>query len=143
MKSCLILPLILCVAGCASPEERRQTDLMDRIEKQVQLPSGAGEITRFARAYKFSSQDHVIALYFVPNARPDQAFCDGARGGGPTNGQIALACPPPEGMKAGDRRWFGNDVYLPAVFDGGCNYLDIGYDVRKRSITIGRCHGVG
>jgi len=136
MKRFLILAAALSMAACSSPEARRQADLMNKIEKEVRLPPGAEAIDSFARAYKFESPDRVVAFYFFPVDQPDQWFCDGAKKGGRTNGQIALACPPPDGMKAGERRWFGDDVSLPDRSDGGC---DIEYDVGSNTITFATC----
>lgn len=143
MKSILILASAIFTAACTSPETQRRTELMNEIENEVKLPPGSGIIDGFARAYKFASSDRVVAFYFVPDGGHDRWFCEGAKKGGRTNGQIALACPPPEGMKAGERRWFGDDVYLPDVCDGGCNYIDVEYDVGSRKVISARCHGVG
>ncbi|MDB5714312.1 MAG: hypothetical protein JWO15_1709 [Sphingomonadales bacterium] len=76
-------------------EEREQTDLMNTIENKVRLSPDAGKIERFARSYKFGPSDRVEAFYFVPDVQRDQGFCEGAKSGGRTNGQIALVCPPP------------------------------------------------
>ena len=140
LKSQLALAVTLVIVGCASTDERRHTNLMNNIEKEIQLPPGAAKISQYARAYKFDSHDRITAFYFIP--QNVDGFCQGAKRGGRTNGQIALACPPPDGMKAGERRWFDNDVYLPEVNDGGCNYIDVEYDLKTNAVTYAQCHGL-
>jgi hypothetical protein len=141
LKCYLTVSAALFVVACASPEERRRAEIMNAIEKEIQLPQGAGEMTRYARTYKFASPDRVIGFYFVPDKDYDDWFCQGAKKGGATNGQIALACPPPDGIAAGERRWFDADVHMPAVSDGGCNYVDVEYDMKTNRVTSARCHG--
>lgn len=143
MKPYYALAVTFLMVACSSPEVRQHTALMQTIENNLRLPQEAGKIEKFGRAYKFGSPNRVEAFYFVPNVQHDDRFCEGAKGGGRTNGQIVLACPPPDGMKAGERRWFDNDVHLPSVNDGGCNYVDVVYDIRLRKVFSARCHGVG
>lgn len=143
VKVHLVFSALLCIAGCTPPEERQQVELMDAIEKAIRLPPDAGTLARFARVYKFASSDRVIGFYFVPDDEPDEQFCQDTKMGGRTNGQIALACPPPEGMTADERRWFANDVHLPRVSDGGCYYIDVEYDLKRNVVTSARCHGEG
>lgn len=132
----------LYATACSSPEVRRHVQIMDDIERTMVLPPGAGNLGRFARAYKLQSSSEVIAFYFVPEADNSQLSCEVAKVGGPANGQLALLCPPPVGMRAGERRWFSNDVHLPDVCDGGCNYIDVRYDIRTRKLLSAVCHGV-
>lgn len=114
---------------------------MDTIEQGIKLPIGAEQLPRYARAYKFTSPDRVSAFYFIPDDSFDGEFCTVARSGGRTNGQIALLCPPPDGMEPGERRWFRDDVDLPDVLDGGCSYITVEYDVQRKAITSASCNG--
>jgi len=141
MRQRLFLAALLWLSGCAQTEEHQRAELIGKIEQSIHLPVGAYPLSAYARVYKFSSQDRVTAFYFVPDVKHDQWFCDGAKKGGRTNGQVALACPPPKGMKADERRWFGDDVYLPDVCDGGCGYIDVEYNVKSGSVISAKCHG--
>jgi hypothetical protein len=141
MKAFIPLAAFIYVTGCSSPEQVRRKELMDIIEKQIRLPSGAEEMNRYARAYKFASSDKIVAAYFLPPSKLDEQFCEGAKEGGQRNGQIALACPSPEGMKADESRWFDNDVYLPDISGDGCGYIYVVYDLRKRAVMYARCNG--
>jgi hypothetical protein len=143
MRLRFVLAAAFLMAACSSPEKRQQAELMDQIEQKVLLPREAGKIERFARAYKFGSADRVEAFYFVPDGQHDPWFCEGAKKGGRTNGQVALACPSPDGLEAGERRWFGNDVHLPAANDGGCDFIEVVYDIRSRTVASAKCNGHG
>ncbi len=129
------------VAGCASPEERRRADLMDEIERNVVLPPGAQPLRTYARTYKFVAPERVEAFYFTPDDRLDGDFCAGTKEGGRTNGQVLLACKPPWGLGAGQRRWLDDDVHLPAVSDGGCYYISINYDLSDGGRPEAYCNG--
>lgn len=141
MKRHFILLSALLAAGCGSAEQRRHAKLMDAVEQSLKLPNGAEQLPLYARAYKFASPSRVVASYFIPDGSFDGGFCAEAKSGGRTNGQIALLCPPPDGMKAGERRWFADDVYLPDILDGGCSYIAIEYDVHRKAIISANCNG--
>lgn len=114
---------------------------MDAIERDIRLPPGARPLKEFARTYKFASPSRVVAFYFIPSKQHDEWFCQMAKKGGPTNGQIVLGCPSPDGLRAGERRWLGDDVSLPDVCDGGCGYIDVEYDLKSKAVTSAHCHG--
>ena len=114
---------------------------MNAIERSIQLPSGAKSLNQYARIYKHASSTLVAAFYFIPDDEHDEWFCKGTKEGGPTNGQTLLACPPPDGMRAGERRWLGEKVFLPKVSDGGCYYIDLQYDLKSGTVTHAQCQG--
>jgi len=141
MKLPAILIAILCLSACSSPQERRQAEIMDRIEQQVKLPTGAEPLERYARTYAFKSRDRVSALYFLPDLANDEG-CRIAKGYGPKSaGAVARLCPPPDGMKAGERRWFKDAEALPIIFDGGCGNIDIEFDLKTGSVIFAHCNG--
>jgi hypothetical protein len=141
MKFHLSLAPIFLIAGCTSSEQPQHTKIMDAIEQGVQMPSEARPLNQFSRTYKYASSNRVVAFYFVADDKPDDRFCSRTKEGGRKNGQVLLACPPPEGMKAGERRWLNEDVSLPDVNDGGCSYIDVEYDLKSKSVTRADCHG--
>ena len=115
---------------------------MDTVERQVRLPTGAVALERYARAYAFGPNDRVAAYYFLPDERRDVSDCRGAQAGGALNaGQIALICPPPIGMEPGERRWCATERHLPVVYDGGCSYIEVEFDMRRDSIVRVECNG--
>lgn len=141
MARLLFAVLLLCVGGCSPHVRSEQTVIMDMIERQISLPKGARPLKTYARAYAPSSNERVSALYFRPDA--SLSSCAGAKAGGPTNGQIALLCPPPDGFKAGERRWLTNSRLLPSVSDGGCAFIDVEFDIPSTKIISAQCHGSG
>lgn len=117
---------------------------MNRIEHMIQLPVGAGSLQSYARAYHFSSRRKVRATYFRAAERSDYAYCGRILRMGPRlSGDAAAVCPPPIGMRAGERRWFDDHVFLPGVCDGGCIQVNIEYDVSTGRITLAQCNGFG
>ena len=144
MKALLLLVPAICLAGCTSPEQRRETAIMDAIERTIQLPPMAGALNQYARTYGLSSSDVVVGFYFRPASVRDQSFCEATKKYGPDNGQISLACPPPEGMRAGERRWFADQRKMPDSTDGGCSSFHIEFNLRSQTfVQPVRCSGVG
>lgn len=141
MKPHTALFAILCFSACSSPEERRQAAIMDSIEQQVKLSADAEPIERYARTYAFKSRDRVSAVYFLPDLANDEA-CRVAKGYGPKSaGAVARLCPPPDGMKAGERRWFRDADSLPLISDGGCQNIDVEFDLNAGSVIFAHCQG--
>ena len=114
---------------------------MDAIEQKVRLPSNAGPIEHYARAYAYGSPTRIAAVYFRPDRSHDPAFCQEAKRGGVDNGQILLGCALPDGMKQDERRWVTSDEALPQVSDGGCDYIDVEFDLVTATVTRLACHG--
>lgn len=58
-----------------------------------------------------------------------------------TTDKFYSAARPPDGMKQGERRWVTNDGALPQVSDGGCDYIDVEFDLVTATVTRLACHG--
>jgi hypothetical protein len=141
MNRCLILLSVFIVIGCAPAEQSQRDELMKVIEQRVELPSGSAPLTRYARAYKFAEPERVTAVYFLPDNSFIEESCQSAKSSGRTNGQIVLFCPPPDGMRADESRWFENDVHLPDQMDGGCSFIVIEYSIALKTIISANCNG--
>jgi len=148
MKRFAILIVVLAATGCGSAQEPYEDDpkstkagLMNAIENRVELPAGSKPLDRYARTYKFASANRISAAYFIPDTRFINDACQSAKSGGSKNGQIVMLCPPPDGMKAGERRWFDRETYLPAQSDGGCSYIEIEYSITFDTVITIRCNG--
>lgn len=139
MTRFIIPVLLLSLSGCSPHVSPEQNAIMDTIERQISLPQGSSPLGSYARVYAPSSEDRVSAVYFRPNA--SFPSCSEARAGGPTNGQVALLCPPPDGIKAGERRWLTNSELFPVVCDAGCSFVDVEFDVRSKKVISARCQG--
>ena len=44
-------------------------------------------------------------------------------------------------VAAGERRWYDSVENLPKVFDGGCIFIEINYDVEAHAVISVRCNG--
>lgn len=136
-----VLPA-LAISSCAAADDPGHEQIMDRIEAKLRLPAGASPLGAYARTYAYAADGKVVGNYFVPMASsPADAFCQGAKRYGRDNGQIALACPPPDGMAAGQRRWYAKPGMLPQVDDGGCAFVDIEFDPKTSAVLSAECHG--
>jgi hypothetical protein len=104
------LLLAALLGGCTPRAEH--TALMENIDHAVLLPKGALPFSRYARAYAKESPNRVRVVYFVP------ATCS----------EASVVCLPPQGMVAGERRWFDNVGLLPRATGGGCEWIDVSYN---------------
>lgn len=133
--------LILMVAsGCNPVDQTTHADLVQTIEQSIELPAGSEPLESYARVYKSVGRDRISAVYFIPDRMFIDEICQSAKSSGPTNGQLAMLCPPPDGMRAGESRWVGDDVHLPVQSDGGCSYIEIEYSIARKAITSARCN---
>lgn len=127
----------ILLSGC-TPEPQRQA-VMSNIESAVRLPKDAAPLTHYARAYAKGAGKRVVALYFIP-ASPDLAKCGTAlsRSGSLMPAQL---CPVPQGMVAGERRWFDDLAHPVQSKSGRCALIDISYDMDRHRVVAVRCHG--
>ena len=132
MKPLPLLALLLAL-GCAqapaqnnqgtpqpatppATEEQGRVALMDRIEREVRLPEGAGPLASYSRSYAWQQREDglrkVVAVY------------DNLTGAAP------------------GRRWV-TETDFPLVMDGGCGLISLSYDVAARRIEHVTCNGEG
>lgn len=140
MKWPIVIALTLGLAGCDA--QTGEADMTSAIEREIRLPVGAHPLNAYARVYAYAPDDKVVAIYFFPS-KPDQRLCEEER-------EIEFKersegasrfCPPPKGLIAGERRWITDYTMLPGAHDGGCNYIDVEYDMKAHSFAHVACHG--
>lgn len=94
--------------------ETGQEQLMNRIEREVRLPQGAGALASYARSYAWQQREDgvrkVVAVY---------ENLTGARPG---------------------RHWVA-ETDLPVIMDGGCGLISLSYDVAAGRIEHVECNG--
>ena len=140
MRATYVGLVIVLLTACSTAEERKQKSLMDQIERTVRLPNGAHPLNAYARYYAFQNGG-VHAVYVIPWDRTpllDKAC--GERSGNATtshegNCQILLAP-----LKAGQRRWLGQSRDLPIEFEGGCEVVEMDFDVGRGQVANVACH---
>ena len=140
MYRTIILSAALALNACGPLIDRSETATMDEIERKITLPSGALPLKQYARAYANGPNRRVLAVYFIP-APPNPTDCKMALEHEGDGGQVALSCPPPKGMAAGERRWFDSDRMLPVAFDDGCDFIDVAFNLKTHMVESARCHG--
>ena len=100
----------------AEPRDNPPNLLIELIETRVRLPDGAHLIASYRRYYAVSAGTVTKPL----GIRAIYTTLSGSPG----------------------RQWAGLQD-LPMVFDGGCGFIIVEYDVRKDRITSVECNGVG
>jgi hypothetical protein len=117
MAKAITIAVALLVAGCSSPEERRNGAIMHRLEQGVQLPKGARPLSAYARYYAFAPTGDVEALYLIPS--------------------LDEASP----LKAGQRRWVVDSGHFPVATDGGCWVISLLFDAKTGEAKSVECNG--
>lgn len=131
MKALRLLALLLPIGCAEAPAQNaargapapnaqapapadEQVAIMDRIERDVRLPEGAGPLVSYARYYAWQQREDgirkVIAVY------------------------VQL-----EGHAPG-RRWVAENE-LPLIMDGGCSLVGLSYNVAAQRIDNVGCNG--
>lgn len=101
--------------SAASPAtDAEQQAIMDRIEREVRLPGGAGPLDSYSRFYAWQERGDgvrkVIAVYLGV------------------------------GERTPGRRW-GTENEFPLILDGGCGMITLSYDVTAQRIEHITCNG--
>ncbi|MEC3950719.1 hypothetical protein [Sphingobium sp. HWE2-09] len=140
MKCSGLIFFTLGLAGCG--EQNQETKVISTIEREVRLPSGSHPLKAYSRVYAYAPDNRVMAIYLLPE-HPNPKLCEEekeierkekSRGG-------SRFCPPPYGLVAGEQRWIENYRMLPGANDGGCDYIDVEYDLTSKKFLQVACHG--
>jgi hypothetical protein len=99
-----------------SGRDAEQQALMDRIEREVRLPRGAGPVASYARFYAWQQQRG-----------------DGVR-------KVVAVYENLTGAASG-RRWV-TEREFPVIMDGGCGVVSLSYDVATQRIEHVSCNGL-
>lgn len=98
----------------AATADAEQTALMDRIEREIRLPEGAGPLASYARYYAWQQRGDgvrkVVGVY------------------------LGL------GERTPGRRWV-EETDFPLVMDGGCGLVNLSYNVAEQRIEHVTCNG--
>jgi hypothetical protein len=126
MKALRLLALLLPIGCAEAPAQNAAPDaqaaapadeqaaIMDRIERDLRLPDGAGPLAGYSRYYAWQSREDgvrkVLAIY-VREPNPAQ-------------------------------RWVA-ETALPLIMDGGCGIVSLSYDVAAQRVEHIECNGEG
>lgn len=92
---------------------------VNQLERMIKLPPGINPIAKYSRSYygiKTGGRRFIKALYFYEETTHTH-----------TRAGIVIV---------------NADQMPPMVLDGGCNVVNVTYDVRSREVAI-RCNGLG
>ena len=137
-----IATLALLLTACATPEERKRADLMNKLEAQMQLPKGAPPLDRYARYYAYKDNNTVVGVYMIPMNGPNPG--DGCSEMLADMTSKAVPCPemPNDDVPAGQRRWIENYRMLPSVHDGGCTIVNVTFRLSSLRVEHVTCNGL-
>ena len=137
----VVVPSIL-LASCSPPEERQHGALMDQIERQVQLPKGAGALNDYARIYTTGGKDQVIAVYVLPSVleRAANQECEDLTSTG-TSRRVPCVSPLVQKIKAGERTWVPTSASLPFEDVPACEVITLAYSLRDNHFEELGCVG--
>lgn len=140
MKWSIAITLTFGLAGCG--EHSRETKVISAIEREIRLPVGTQPIHAYSRVYAYAPENKVVAIYLIPS-NPDQRLCDEEKEieRKEKSEGASRFCPPPEGLIAGEKRWIEDYKMLPGAHDGGCDYIDVQYDLNSKNFLQVACHG--
>ena len=134
MRATSMVVAAILLTSCSTPEERKQQALMDQIEHEVRLPTGAHLLNAYARYYAFEN-GAVHAVYIIPwdNTPLTGDVCKTRSHD--YNCHILL-----NPLKAGERRWLPEGRDLPIETEGGCGVVELDFDLDKGRVTNVACH---
>ena len=128
MKALQLLPLLLAFGCAQAPAQNNQAgpprgltatgseqqQLMDRIEREVQLPQGAGPLASYARSYAWQQSND--------GGRKVLGYYENLTGAAP------------------GRRWV-TERDFPGIMDGGCGVIRFSYDPATHRFENLSCNG--
>jgi hypothetical protein len=128
----------LVLASCSTREQREHSALMDKIEKQAELPKGARPLNEYARLYADTGKGHLIAVYMLPSliergAARECASVD-------TSKTVPCVSDNVRGIRAGERRWV-SEPDLPFEVARGCGVVTLAFDVERNRFDDVSCVG--
>ena len=135
----LILASGLLVSCSASSDPHSQ--VMDKIERQVVLPAGAAQLSRYSRYYTKTHDGRIQAAFVMhPEGYRDDVrrFC-AAKGASifpcSRDGKSELA-------GAGERKWLADASDMPIPDGGGCSAITFQYEPRTGRYSRPECNGL-
>ena len=122
----------MLLMSCASAEERKHDELMDRIEKQVRMPNGAAPLNEYARFYSDYGNGLIMGSYVFPSviAKESSQQCEELTSM-TTSKRVPCASEDVRNVKAGERRWLPNQNELPGNDGRGCQVISVLFDQRS------------
>lgn len=113
---------------------------MDKIERQVVLPSGAGPMAVYSRYYGPDRSGKIQALYVIQSG----SYVDDVRKFCAADKVDSFPCTPTGQsllVEAGQREWVRSSAELPIPNGGGCQAIQFRYDPTTDKFSKPECNG--
>ena len=139
LKTLLVLGSFIALSACTANHDPHNA-IMDRIEQQVVLPSGAAPIASYSKYYSDAGHGTVQAAYVIhePAFRHDvQNWCASGKARSfpcSGDGKSELAA-------AGERMWLPDAREVPLPSGGGCAAITFHYEPSTNVLSPARCNG--
>ncbi len=128
-----VVAVTLLAVACSKSEVQQQGQLMDEVERQVQLPKEALRLDDYARFYAPAANDEILGTYVVP-AEDTGHDCEKLV-------SSSVRCPSlSKGLKAGQRQWLDNSKLLPVADRPGCAVVNVVYDPATGEVDQAFCN---
>lgn len=118
--------MLTSACSAATPADRSgissgRDAVLDRIERDARLPSGAAPLSTYARYYAADDDGGVAAVYLLAVDSDHHSQ--------------------PYDLAAGRRRWIsGGQRNLPRILDGGCGVIELRADAQGTITQPPRCN---
>jgi hypothetical protein len=114
----LFTAFAIALAGCSGSSQVEQQKTIRLIESKIRLPKAAYKIEKYARYYA-KENDKVTGVYVI-TVDPSNKFYD---------------------LPIGGSRWIDDYRNLPSISDGGCQIVNVIYDLAKHDVEKVFCNG--
>ncbi len=140
---------MILLAACDGQATRHRT-LMEEIERSICLPQGAYPLTHYARHYAFADRSRITATYVTQRNSIDPARISGIivddvwrplTAGEITAMKVEQAQTLAIWGEAGKRYWHDRIDDVPMIDDGGCEQVNVTYDVAAKRFDYVMCNG--
>jgi hypothetical protein len=138
-KTVSALGSLTLLAACTPAADDPHRAMLNKIERNVVLPSGAGPLTVYSRYYGPDRSGKIQALYVIQSAH----YVEDARKFCAANKVDAFPCTPTGRsllVEAGEREWVRSSADLPVPNGGGCQAVQFNYDPSTDKLSNAECN---
>lgn len=139
-KALSALGSLTSLVACTPAADDPHRATLDKIERKVVLPVGAGPLTVYSRYYGPDKGGKIQAVYVIHSA----LYVDEARKYCAANRVAAFPCTPTGRsllVRAGEREWVRSSAELPIPNGGACNVVQFSFDPSTDKLSNAECNG--
>lgn len=144
----LILIGGLLLSSCTNLSSQEE-ELMNAIERAVILSPPMKSLDAYGRYYRYAEPGNIAAVYLIPAPSSEPEGCSVMTENDMRDCTAEevdelrqrAATEVPRELPAGARRWVDKATEIPEINDGGCQQVNILYDVATRRFLRLECNG--